>query len=324
MYKNKIHICHCMPKGRRTMYIERDYPSFSWSNSRHKTLLDCKRKYYYHYYESHNGWSYDAPEENKASYRLKNISNLPIILGEELHNAIDVQIKRFITGKTLMTEEEMEQIVSQGLNKAYIDSTKHKQNWYNRPKRYKMLHEIYYENGINSDEIAITKEKLNKCVQHFFKSDTYQKILNNLELQVLESEEFKIFEVNGVDVYVVLDFIYRDVHQGKWVVIDWKTGKESEEDKKQLAFYALYLSQEHNIPIEDIIIRNEYLQTGIYREYKLTQQDIDHAEQTMNNSVYYMLQLLEDKGKNKPLNMDHFGMNVSGKCNICNFKEKCV
>ncbi|WP_096154915.1 MULTISPECIES: PD-(D/E)XK nuclease family protein [Bacillus] len=305
------------------MYIEREYPSFSWSNSRHKTLLDCKRKYYYHYYESHNGWSYDALEENKSSYRLKNLTNLPIILGEELHNAIDYQIKRFIAGKSLISKEEMIEKVSRGLNKAYIDSTKHKQYWFNRPKRYKMLHEIYYEQGISSEEIAVTKEKLYKCVQHFFESETYQGILNNLELQVLESEEFKIFEVNGVDVYVVLDFVYKDVHQGKWVVIDWKTGKESEEDKKQLAFYALYLSQEHNITIEDIVIRNEYLQTGISREYKLTQQDINHAEQTMNNSIYYMLQLLEDKGTNKPLSMDYFEMNLSRRCEMCNFKEKC-
>jgi hypothetical protein len=55
------------------MYVHRDFPDFSWSNSRHKTFLECVRKYYYQYYESHNGWLYEAPDESKAAYRLKNI-----------------------------------------------------------------------------------------------------------------------------------------------------------------------------------------------------------------------------------------------------------
>jgi CRISPR/Cas system-associated exonuclease Cas4 (RecB family) len=306
------------------MYVHRDFPAFSWSNSRHKTFLECVRKYYHQYYESHNGWLYDAPDENKAAYRLKNIKNIPLLLGDQIHKAIDWQLKNFINGKGLLTETEMIALVTQSLNKAYLDSTKYRQHWFNKPKRYQMLHEIYYGNGLTPEGIAAAKTKLEICVKNFFTSKTYQDILAKLEMHVLYSEDFQTFEVNGVDVFVVLDFVYKDVSQEKWIVVDWKTGKESEDDRKQLAFYALFLSREHNIPVKDIILRNEYLLSGKSQEYKLTQFEIDSAQQLMNESIYHMLNYLEDPVKNKPVNKEYFAMNESKKCHSCNFKEKCL
>lgn len=306
------------------MYVHRDFPEFSWSNSRHKTFLECGRKYFHQYYESHNGWLYEAPEENKAAYRLKNIKNIPILLGEEIHKVIDRQLKHFLDGKRLFDEGEMMALVTKNLNKAYLDSTKSRPFWFNKPKRYQMLYEIYYGNGLSPEEIASAKAKLEMCVKNFFTSKTYQDILTKLEMHVLYSEDFQTFEVNGVDVFVVLDFVYKDVSQEKWIVVDWKTGKESEDDRKQLAFYALFLSKVHNIPIEDIILRNEYLLTGKSLEYQLTGFEIDSAQQLMNDSIYHMLNYLEDRVKNKPLAKEHFEMNPSRKCQWCNFKEKCM
>lgn len=306
------------------MYVHRDFPDFSWSNSRHKTFLECVRKYYHQYYESHNGWLYEAPEESKAAYRLKNIKNIPLLLGDEVHKAIDRQLKNFLNDKGLFTENEMMALVTQNLNKAYLDSIKFRQHWFNKPKRYQMLHEIYYGDGLSPDTIATAKMKLEICVKNFFTSKTYQDILTKLEMHVLHSEDFQTFEVNGVDVFVVLDFVYKDVSQEKWIVVDWKTGKESEDDRKQLAFYALFLSREHHIPVEDIILRNEYLLSGKSQEYKLTQFEIDSAQQLMNASIYHMLNYLEDPVKNKPLNIEYFEMNESRKCQSCNFKEKCL
>jgi len=305
------------------MYVYRDYPEFSWSNSRHKTFLECARKYYHQYYESHNGWEYEAPDENKSAYRLKNIKNIPILLGDEIHKVIDRQLKNFLNGKSLFTESDMIALVTTGLNKAYLDSTKYRAHWFQKPKRYQMLHEIYYGNGLSPDEISSAKTKLQLCIYNFFKSKTYQDILNKLEMHVLHSEDFQTFEVNGVDVFVVLDFVYKDVSQEKWIVVDWKTGKESEEDRKQLALYALFLAQKHDIPIEDIVLRNEYLLTGTSKEYQLTQFEIDSAQVLMHESIYHMLGYLENPARNKPLTIDQFEKNSSNKCRRCNFKEKC-
>ncbi|WP_462408489.1 PD-(D/E)XK nuclease family protein [Neobacillus sp. Marseille-QA0830] len=305
------------------MYVDRDYPEFSWSNSRHKTFLECLRKYYHQYYESHNGWLYNSPEENKAAYRLKNIKNIPILLGDLIHKSIDMQLKNILNGKKLFTEDEMIAMVTRGLNNAYLDSTKFRQLWVQKPKRHQMLYEIYYGDGLSKDAVAAAKTKLESCVKNFFMSKTYQDILNKLEMRVLYSEDFQTFEVNGVDVFVVLDFIYQDVRQEKWIVVDWKTGKESEDDRKQLAFYALYLSREHNIPVEDIMIRNEYLLSGKSQEYQLSEFEIESSQQLMNDSIYHMLKYQEDPVKNKPLDKEYFDMNPSKKCSYCNFKEKC-
>lgn len=306
------------------MYVHRDFPEFSWSNSRHKTFLECGRKYYHQYYEAHNGWLFESPEEKKCAYRLKSIKNIPILLGDEIHKAIDRQLKNFLNGKMLFTEAEMMAIVTKNLNKAYLDSTKFRQSWFHKPKRYQMLHEIYYGDGLSQEEVAAAKAKLGMCVNNFFTSKTYQDILTKLEMHVLHSEDFQTFEVNGVDVFVVLDFVYKDVRQEKWIVVDWKTGKESEDDRKQLAFYALFLSKEHNIPIEDIILRNEYLLSGKSQEYELTQFEIDSAQALMNESIYHMLKYLDDPVKNKPLAMEHFEKKETKRCQSCNFKEKCL
>ncbi|WP_413303836.1 PD-(D/E)XK nuclease family protein [Bacillus sp. 1P10SD] len=305
------------------MYVHRDYPDFSWSNSRHKTFLECARKYFHQYYESHNGWLYESPEENKAAYRLKNIKNIPILLGDEIHKVIDRQLKNFLNGKGLLSENELMGMVTQNLNRAYLDSTKFRQHWFQKPKRHQMLHEIYYGDGLSSEEVSAAKIKLELCLKNFFMSKTYQDILTKIEMHVLHSEEFQTFEVNGVDVFVVLDFVYKDVSQEKWIVVDWKTGKESGDDRKQLAFYALFLSREHNIPVEDIILRNEYLLSGKCQEYKLTPFEIDSAQQLMNDSIYHMLNYLEDPVKNKPLAKEQFEMQESKRCYRCNFREKC-
>jgi len=117
--------------------------------------------------------------------------------------------------------------------------------------------------------------------------------------------------------------VYKDVSQEKWIVVDWKTGKESEDDRKQLAFYALFLSREHKIPVEDIVLRNEYLLSGKSQEYQLTPFEIDSAQQLMNDSIYHMLNYLEDHVKNKPLDIEQFEMHQTKRCYSCNFREKC-
>ena len=110
---------------------------------------------------------------------------------------------------------------------------------------------------------------------------------------------------------------------GKWIVVDWKTGKESEDDRKQLALYTLFLNRVHGIPLKDIVIRNEYLLSGTSKEYRLTEFDLDSTQEIMNESIYHMLKVVEDPVLNKPLAIDRFEMKQSNRCFYCNFKEKC-
>ena len=63
----------------------RAYPDFSWSQSRRSTFRECPRKYYWHYYGSHNGWLDEATAEARQAWRLKKITNLYMVLGTIVH-----------------------------------------------------------------------------------------------------------------------------------------------------------------------------------------------------------------------------------------------
>ena len=47
----------------------RAYPDFSWSQSRRSTFRECPRKYFWHYYGSHNGWLDEASEARDSRDR---------------------------------------------------------------------------------------------------------------------------------------------------------------------------------------------------------------------------------------------------------------
>ncbi len=305
------------------MFEIKPYPEFSWSNSRHKTFTECKKKYYFHYYLSHNGWLFQSDEVNKQTYRLKNIKNLPIALGEAIHDIIHDQLKAHLAGEPLFSEQHLKQTCKNELNQAFIDSKKHYDDWRMKPKKFNMLHEIYYDNELNPDDIDKIKEKIEVCINNLLNCKSYNEILANENLYVLEAEELKAFYFDDIKIYVVLDFVFRDRLSGKWVIVDWKTGNENRSDRDQLALYALYLMDKFKIKLENIEIRNEYLQSGKTVTYTLNEEDIIEAKNLIVNSSDEMQTYLHDRSLNKPLSEDHFVETFSFRCKSCNFKEKC-
>lgn len=305
------------------MFEIKPFPEFSWSNSRHKTFTECKKKYYFHYYLSHNGWLFQAEEANKQTYRLKNIKNLPISLGEAIHEIIHYQLEAHLAGNRLLTEQELKQLCRNKLNQAFIDSKQNYNDWVTKPKKFNMLHEIYYNDQLTEEEINVIKEKLEICINNLLNCKSYHEILTNENIHVLEAEELKSFYFDDIKVYVVLDFVFRDRLSGKWVIVDWKTGKETKSDRDQLALYALYLIDQFKINLEDIEIRNEYLQTGKTVTYTLNKDDIVEARNLVVTSTDQMRGFLVDRNQNKPLAEDQFTESFSFRCKSCNFKEKC-
>jgi CRISPR/Cas system-associated exonuclease Cas4 (RecB family) len=131
--------------------------------------------------------------------------------------------------------------------------------------------------------------------------------------------------IDGVKIFIVMDFLYRDIKEGKWIIVDWKTGKESFEDRHQLALYALYLKRVLKVKtIEEIVIRNEYLLTGTHKTYQLTETDLEKVHELFGVSVVQMQRYLEDIIANQPLNFNLFPKtNIIKKCDRCNYKELC-
>ncbi|MFP4457886.1 MAG: hypothetical protein ACLFPS_09565, partial [Clostridia bacterium] len=121
------------------MYERREYPEKSWSFSRHKSFLECKRSFYFNTYGHWNGWEYKAPARAKQVYRLKKLSNIYTLSGQLLHEEIATAIK----SKSIDVNEATNRI-RHLLNKAVIDSKEKLKYWKQNPKDYVILHEYYY------------------------------------------------------------------------------------------------------------------------------------------------------------------------------------
>lgn len=307
------------------MFETKPYPEFSWSLSRHKTFLDCSRKYAYDYYIGHNGWLKESSIISKDAYRLKKITNLEMLFGNVVHEIIFNVMNQYLTTSHIPTENELVQRIRNILNTAFIDSMQRKVLWSARPKYYTMLHEIYYGGSLPKEKVHDIQERLNVCMKNFFKSKTFTDILNKKQMKFIEAERFRYMRMNDVKVTIVMDFVYRDMENGKWIIVDWKTGKESYEDRHQLALYALYLQQALKVKdLNEIEIRNEYLLSGTNKSYKLSPIDLEKLQEMYGLSIQAMLSYLENPEENKPFSLEYFPKTeFEKKCDRCNFKELC-
>ena len=61
---------------------------FSWSASRAGGFATCRRRYYFDYYLSWNGWNASAPQERRTAYLLKKMTRMPMLAGDLVHQAI--------------------------------------------------------------------------------------------------------------------------------------------------------------------------------------------------------------------------------------------
>ena len=85
----------------------REFPEFSWSQSRRSTFKQCPRLYYWQYYGAHNGWYEDADETARQAYRLKKITSFPEFLGSVVHDLAADTIRNVRGGGSPYTADEL-------------------------------------------------------------------------------------------------------------------------------------------------------------------------------------------------------------------------
>ncbi|NIK29431.1 CRISPR/Cas system-associated exonuclease Cas4 (RecB family) [Thalassobacillus devorans] len=309
------------------MFEVKPHPELSWSISRHKTLMECPRKYGYDYYVSHNGWLRDADSLARHTYRLKKLTNLEMLFGSIVHDTIYQVIQHFLKTRQIPSEQKLVDRIRQQLNQGFIDSTRREHLWHDKPKHYTMLHEIYYsqQDKLPPNKTAKIQSRLGTAMNNFLKSQTFQDIQTPENIRFVASEDFRYMMIGDVKIYIVMDLVYRDINQDKWVIVDWKTGKASAEDRNQLALYALYLKQRYQIDsLDKIVIRNEYLLEGYHKEHALNATDLINVQNLFGMSIQEMSHYLADVEKNEPLSIDQFPKyQEDHKCARCNYQELC-
>ncbi|MGL5149462.1 MAG: PD-(D/E)XK nuclease family protein [Clostridium sp.] len=307
-------------------YQHRDYPEKSWSISRMKVIKSCLREYYYNYYGSHNGWGYESTYESKVAWRLKKLTNIWMLFGGKLHKSF----KKTIDFKDKETQCEINsQYVKKYVRKELNDVVrgsieKGKTGEWDEYPNGEMLQEYYYGEILHPDIINEIKDRVEICVDNFFRSKTYNDIFfNNGEIIENDDGNFNSFEEKGVKVYALIDTLYVD-NDGNFIVVDWKSGNYNEEDKEQLLVYAIYIMERYNVPLEKIRGRIEYLLGGECDEYEYTMEQVEYIRRRIEQDLNVIDAFLENKIMNKPQRKEIFIKTENiNKCNSCKFKRLC-
>lgn len=307
------------------MFEIKKYPQFSWSLSRHKTLQSCQRKYAYDYYVSHNGWlQYNVSPEAQHAYRLKKLQHLPMFFGHVAHEIIEETITMILRYNEVPDVTTLIERARRKLNDAYIQS-KNEAEWAARPSRSTMLYDMYYYGQLNKEEVAIYQERLHIIFENFLNSYTVQQLRQNREfIDLQQAEEFRTIKLNDITVYLVMDILYKDRRTDQWVIVDWKTGKSTADDRQQLALYANYVHKTLRVPLEQIEVRNEYLLEARHVNTQLDDIDLDVFMHLYSDSVRLMKSFQADILTNEPVELEDFACTeFVNRCEKCNYKQMC-
>ncbi len=298
------------------------YPEWSYSISRANTFNKCPRKYYYHYYGSHQGWDQLRADESQIrTYRLKQLKNMYLVFGELAHQMCESIVRAWDEKRKVPRSEHLLKVLQHYLNKAYQQS-KDKEAWMQQPKTHWMLFEMYYLGYIQPERIQTIKERMQACIPGFFATKTWKELTETQGIQIVEIEKWDTMIVHETKVYVKMDLLFR-TPEGKLVIVDWKTGKE-DDFRDQLNLYALYASRHYNVPLDQIEVRIEYLLTGQHESYTVTEEDVEAVKLKIQIDVEEMRSCVEDTYYNRPKPMAFFTpMPSRSTCQSCNFLEIC-
>ena len=296
------------------------YPEFAWSISRQRLLEQCPRAYFYRYYASWNGWLREAPEEARLAYRLSKLTGLDALLGQE----IDVRAREIEAaaraGEDPPRASELEARTRAALNQAW-QSSRDRASFEASPKLVTMLRSIYL--GREPDtEVARVKEKIPLCIQNLLAVPHWERVASCGEEGCVLIPDFAHFFVGEVKAFAAADLAY--VHDGTLHVIDWKTGREGDDNHLQVLLSAHCL-RENDPSLAGLVTegRVHYLGTGETLDVTIPDVLAEVARSAANEGVGLMRRYLLDPEGNVPLDAGEFNRRESGLCLSCNFAPLC-
>ena len=303
-------------------YVRREHPEWSWSFSRQQTFQGCQRRYYYNYYGAHNGWEFSAAPEAALAYRLKKLSNLYIVLGDALHKSAQHMVERVVEGRALPGADVVEEEIRRQLRRVWKSSRDDGDLFLRRPNRVDMLREFYYQTGVSDSSLARINQRITEVSKALVASAVWDELLRP-DTELVACEQFDTFMIDQTPVYAVPDLLYKN-DDGAWIIVDWKTGDEAEDNQDQVALYALYVHEKHGVTPEKITARLEYLSLNQQNEMRFAIEDLRAVEDRARASMEKMQELLADSSQNAPKAKEAFALTESREqCPWCNFYELC-
>lgn len=292
----------------------------SWSLTRARMFEECPRKYYYNYYFCQAGYAPDAPDEARLALEMKRIQHLDMWVGEVVHSAIQWALEEGRQGRTPSAEEARVN-VRERLSSGWNGSVK--QLWRSgRNGEHPCLFEHYYNVPVGDAAIARVKQKAYTSIANFMNSDLLRRIVETPGDRWLPIDRYASFRMDGMLTYVKFDFALRDGAQ--LAIYDWKTGKPSDEELRQLTCYAMYACDRWKVPVENTVVCAVHLQPELdSREHLIGVPEMDALRSFARQSFKGMLSSLRNAARNLAA-MDDFPMTGNlARCPRCNFKGIC-
>jgi hypothetical protein len=294
---------------------------FSWSKSRDNTFQYCKRQYYNHYYGSWGGWDWNAPQEVRELYVMKNLKTIPIWIGSITHHAIERAFQQRMGSGEFPEADEIRDWAEKSMLSGWHMSLSG--NYRRSPKKNLGLAEHYYKAGIGEQDRNAAIARVLDCIDRFYLSETFTTFNAAPGMEILEVEKLDNFDLEGIKVWVACDLVFRQ--EGETLIVDWKTGREVDPaDNLQLVVYAMYALAKNWVrtPAE-LLLRYEHLPEAEHHDARVSPGDLRQSTVYILHSAGEMKACLVDADRNTATSDDFPKTEILKKCQWCNFRRAC-
>lgn len=282
-------------------------------------------KWALNYHISKRGEFDSKPPILQLAWRLKHLKNVFLLFGDLLHQIIEEEVNTFMETGEVLSETKIREKLNVMLEQSFRKSKNDLNLWYKDPKANTMLYEIYYDGGLGENTTEFIKQRIDKCVSGFIHSKTINELIIKGNVKIMEAEKFRSFYVDGVRVVLSADLIYHDQDNDVWGIVDWKSGKQTQHDALQLSLYAMYLENTYGAKLQDILVSNEFLESGTSKSYVIDTYETDNLRDLILQSAKRMAELEENLHKSDTEVMDVFHKTENKeRCDTCNFKAICL
>lgn len=297
--------------------------NFSWSKSRDSLFKECQRKYYFNHYGFWNGWDSQADEIAKKIYYLKKLKTKEIWVGQLVHEVIEYILKKHKIGEKISLSHGMA-ILKRKLEGEYRESLVKKFTQYT--SKLNKLFEHEYNLEITEEEKQKIFEEAGKCLLNFYNSDSFMEIRNTPVENWILLEDFLSFDFEGDTIFLSIDFAMEK--DGKFILYDWKTGKERTADfDLQMMLYSFYVKEKFGIKEKNIIARIFNVSIDKVDDFVVDSEKLDLAKNYMRESIREMKEKLSSVSDNSAQEENfprvHEDQELKYPCARCNFRKIC-
>jgi len=297
---------------------------FSWSVSRDSLFRECRRKYYYNYYGYWGGWDKNHPDKSRRIlYVLKNLQNRWQWKGSVVHHEIEKVLVELVSTGKLTPEEKSKNRVTEMMRSDFR---------YSRDGLYwqkdgslrnvTALFEHEYKTGTSDEVWKQIHDEAILCMENFFRSRVLEEIkaLPKEKIISVESMTASAFSFTPETVFVKLDLAYE---RGDMIeLVDWKTGA-GEADKLQFLVYAIFASEEYEVPPEQISLTEYNLLGDGPREHRFSARELNDGVDHIKESISSMKSMLANVEENIAVMADFPRTENERTCEGCNFRKIC-